>query len=622
MTHRRARTWSLTKLSRKEVARRKKLRVLPNSHPSGGGKPMRVNREDVRQINATLNKFEVVEPIEYGMRLANPTKNPKRKKRTGPRPRFGARAILVCTHLAAENNATYKCTDVTAVAVGLHPQDAVWLGLQPAEILLDPVSYDAIRKQLARFEQLLDEGFTYNGKTYDRDWFTTVMLAAAIPDDALIDVTAVAVDSTAFATWFETREYIKEKDAQAQRRAKALKQKDPLAEHRLKALEEHDLEEPDLAAALPKDAEIGTKVGEFGPDGRLVRSVDPEARPGYKSSTGKERARLFLGYDVHIAVAVKGATFLGVDKGVSFSEPVLPFILGLHVSPGATNPAIAGIAVVLMARALASRIDEVLADRAYTTKGERFNRPLHQMGIDVVMDYPSDVVKRTKTVKLSRTESAIMHCGTLLHKLTPKPMRRPGESHSEAERTEWYEERALSCRYIPNQYYGNGGVQFRCPFHAGHIATHDTIRVAREDALLVTAPKGHNGTCCNGTAKTSVDLLDQYQRIPYGTKAWRTSYGRRNQVENVNKELRDQGGLDDKSCRKAGLTAHWLAALFLAVVHNMRLGRMLAEDQTSAQEADAATGDPAETEQAQDIPTAPTLHTCPEAPAHRHRAPP
>ena len=40
--------------------------------------------------------------------------------------------------------------------------------------------------------------------------------------------------------------------------------------------------------------------------------------------------------------------------------------------------------------------------------------------------------------------------------------------------------------------------------------------------------------CCPGRVTVPVEYLDRYQSIPYGTTAWKKSYGRRNQIENLN----------------------------------------------------------------------------------------
>ncbi len=76
--------------------------------------------------------------------------------------------------------------------------------------------------------------------------------------------------------------------------------------------------------------------------------------------------------------------------------------------------------------------------------------------------------------------------------------------------------------------------------------------------------------CCDGTVAINLEHLDNHQRCPYGTWAWKTDYNGQNPSENSNSMLKDRGGLDKRSCRPFGLAAHTIAAAMLAVVHNLQ----------------------------------------------------
>ena len=78
-------------------------------------------------------------------------------------------------------------------------------------------------------------------------------------------------------------------------------------------------------------------------------------------------------------------------------------------------------------------------------------------------------------------------------------------------------------------------------------------------------------TCCNGPTVFDVEHLDAYQKIPYGTTVWQYSYGRRNQIENVNSQCKDKGGLKPGWIRAFGLTRHTVAATVLVAVYNLVL---------------------------------------------------
>ena len=79
--------------------------------------------------------------------------------------------------------------------------------------------------------------------------------------------------------------------------------------------------------------------------------------------------------------------------------------------------------------------------------------------------------------------------------------------------------------------------------------------------------------CCKGLVTIPVDKLDYWQPTPWGTRAWKASYVRRLQVENVNSMVKADGGLDPKMCRARGLGAHTLAALAAAIAHNLKLAK-------------------------------------------------
>ena len=77
-----------------------------------------------------------------------------------------------------------------------------------------------------------------------------------------------------------------------------------------------------------------------------------------------------------------------------------------------------------------------------------------------------------------------------------------------------------------------------------------------------------------------VDKLDAYQDIPYGTPAWKRSYGRRNPSETTFSMIKDKGGLKAGWCRAFGLAAHTIGTLALAIAHNLKQTIKLERTQT------------------------------------------
>ena len=363
-------------------------------------------------------------------------------------------------------------------------------------------------------------------------------------------IEAISLDSTVSLTWAVTHDYRKEKDA--------------LAEYQLESLETPDLPEPELPAPTTSQT---TKVGKLGPDGRIQRSKDFAARPTYKSATSKEPAHIVVGYDVHLATAAKSVTWTGDPDKVAFGPAPPAFITSICVAPGATNSGTVGVGIVKQTRRIAPQLGEVVVDRGYSTKREKFNRLVHALGINVVMDYyTSTDIDHPKHIKVGRKGQRLLaSCGDLFSPWLPEDQQIPPEDAP----ADWYTKRAL-WRWKPNQNLQNGGKQFLCPQCAGKVATNAKTRIARtpnSDGPFLSIEDEY---CCLGLASVSLALLDSFQRIPYGTLAWKQSYGRRNIIEKSNAMLKDKGALQAGWCRAFGLAAHTIGALALAVVHNLR----------------------------------------------------
>ncbi|MCQ3805007.1 MAG: transposase [Acidimicrobiia bacterium] len=137
--------------------------------------------------------------------------------------------------------------------------------------------------------------------------------------------------------------------------------------------------------------------------------------------------------------------------------------------------------------------------------------------------------------------------------------------------TKWYANRAL-WRWTRNRKLVEGGGQFGCSQCAGRVTTNAKTRnsdtIPNEAAPYV--PIDDEKQCCHGMVSVPVDLLDSYQDIPFGTPAWKRSYGRRNPSEKTISMLKDKGGLKAGWCRSFGLAAHTIGVLALAIAHNVK----------------------------------------------------
>ena len=71
-------------------------------------------------------------------------------------------------------------------------------------------------------------------------------------------------------------------------------------------------------------------------------------------------------------------------------------------------------------------ISDVVADRAYTNKRQSFVRPLHQMGINVTMDYTTTEINNPKFIKAGTNGQRLLNStGTLLPPWIPEYMHIP-----------------------------------------------------------------------------------------------------------------------------------------------------------------------------------------------------
>lgn len=593
---------------------------LPHDHPDPSNGLIKPTHQDVRDAEAAVDRFGIAAPIERAF-ASTP----------GPSSRLTVRAMIVGIILGALCGRSYSVADITSALAGMPPDAAVRLGVQPADRMINPISYNTVRKQLKRLENLLERGFELNGIWHDIYWFAGCLVLAPVPAEVVAEVTAIAIDSTDYETNARSRDFRKERDvakdesthpdadSQDKPRDKKSKKKkkkkkkgaasgvateerltdkdvkklkksapDPLVGHRLDSLLASGLDEPDLKALLPDEAVFGKRIGDFGPDYRLIRSYDICARPGHKSAKGKSKAGFFLGYDLHLAVAVRDFFFRGDRAAAELGPEVLPFILGMSVKPAATNPAIAGLEVAEMARKIAPQIREVIADRAYTNKADTFNRELHSKGIDVVMDYTKDERIRSHVVIVGDTHKLRFHCGTCLHPWLPPSLRSPPANLKGEALADWYQQRSRYYRYALKEGYDDGRKRMTCPVHDGRAKIAATSSAnPRDDAPMLPTPKGQKN-CCDGPVTIDLELLDKYQNTPYGTKAWFLSYGRRNQVENANKELRRTSGLHDESCVKFGLIAHIIASAAAVCAYNIRQARKHRRLKAEAAEAAAA----------------------------------
>ena len=543
-------------------------RKLSSDFPVKSEEPEWSSKEQGLRIISVVDRSGVLAHLE-----------PKMTPRRGPKARVSIRALLVCIMMAAyRKTKSYKRSDVVAVMYGLHPDIAQMLGLLDQHGNFKPIKFKRVAYQLIKFEALLWLGWNSGTTRCDLRWFSNAMVWASVPRHIRRTVKTVIVDSTPVETWARTIHYVKQYDID----------KDAFAMHREKVLENPDLAEPEPMSAM-KAAAAKKRGVEVGPDGKIIRSKDLDARAGHASARRKRKAHKFVGYDLTTVIACRTISWSGRPDEYKLGPHVRPYILAIDLNPAGQNPGPSGLRAILNALKIAPGITEVIADRAYTVKREKFLRPLHELAINVVMDYPKRLLARPDNGTLGkRGQNVIMHCGTPLADWTPDTSVTPSAEHRRTTNTkqleEWFNDRYRQYGWRSadplKKAVKNGGRQFKCPACAGHAA-HPSIPAKSYNAPLV--PAAADTRCCGGKVSAPVKDLDLYQEHPYGTTVWKKSYNRRPTVEGPYGKLKSNAGLGGEACQAFGLPANTMAATAVAVAYNLKL--TVADSQTNGTSA-------------------------------------
>jgi hypothetical protein len=140
---------------------------------------------------------------------------------------------------------------------------------------------------------------------------------------------------------------------------------------------------------------------------------------------------------------------------------------------------------------------------------------------------------------------ALLIDGQLFSSLLPEELRGPpvaARGASEAEKAGYQAKFNLRARWRMMRHAGPdaaGATRWRCPFCSGFLRSRSFPRTMRraKTAPLVPVDDGCE-RCCNGILTTQAVEMAWWQRITYGTTAWRISMGRRQVVESVNAALK------------------------------------------------------------------------------------
>ena len=172
-------------------------------------------------------------------------------------------------------------------------------------------------------------------------------------------------------------------------------------------------------------------------------------RSGHRTATNKTSAGGFTGYYAHIIIAARAATWNGNPKNLTLGVLPPKYVPHGRAIPAQNDNALNGLNAALAALENFPNLTEIIADRGYTIYGKDFVRPLHRMGINVVMDYTKGHQKKIKTVTIGPEDNEqllLLHCGTFLVEWTPERFWIPPQNLEGENRAKWYAKRAKYLR--------------------------------------------------------------------------------------------------------------------------------------------------------------------------------
>lgn len=474
--------------------------------------------------------------------------------------------LLIAMALANWKTFTYLRPDVRGALAALPDNILVDYGLVEDGKVKVPNSA-TVGKQLRNFETLIGAGKNpVTGAGLDQIEVEIRMVTASLP--ARIGVGKVALDNTPFESWFLSKIFIKEKDAQA------------ATEALYRALYDPDAAEPvpEMGSELMRGLaeQLGIPIG---PDGSIERSyISPEDRVGYRNGVGKRPEGLYLGYAVTFATATAGFYWAGKHDEIKF-YPQRAYILFGHTDPANANLCDNGLAALDQAKRLEPTICHVSCDQGYS-QVEAFLLGARALGIEPhfnvakpQISLPPRPVYLANTGTGGTTERLLEHLGAHYHQWMPERLHAPAKDCTREELATLAAQR-LPYRWDDNHRRSDGSVEKKCPFHAGKLYNpRFGIAKRRKSAVFVPdddIPEGAT-KCCNGPAVAAHEQLARIQAPPVGTIAHEKLMGHRNPVEGSNGTVKNRHGLQHTTCRAPGTIPHALATAISAAVRNLQL---------------------------------------------------
>jgi hypothetical protein len=279
----------------------------------------------------------------------------------------------------------------------------------------------------------------------------------------------------------------------------------------------------------------------IGVDGRKQYTADPDARAGHRSATNSRPAGPYIGYELHLGVQARDVRWTnGVDRTV-VSDEVPGVVTCFSLVPAGTHRGKAIVDDLIAAKAAGDPIEDVIWDPGYSLcKPGTVHHKLAQAGIHQTFQ----PVTHQRGTRPFGSEVLLID-GQLFSGLLPPDLRDlpvPPRGATEPEKEAYEAKFNLRARWRMARHAApdkDGATRWRCPFCAGFLRARQFPRTMRRPKTvpLVPVDKGCE-RCCNGILTAPAAEMAWWQRITFGTTAWRISMGRRQVVESVNAALK------------------------------------------------------------------------------------
>jgi hypothetical protein len=381
-------------------------------------------------------------------------------------------------------------------------------------------TYHRVDRLFNRLCKVLDVGHIVDDVRLDAKWLANRLAGASVPKEFRTS-SSVAVDGTDVETWGALHG-------------------DPVTVALDGEAAETQLMD-DGTIPKPMKAARKAQVLGVGSDGRNQYTVDADARAGHRSATNSRSAGPYVGYELHLAVQARDVKWTnGIDK-TSLSDEVPGVVTCFSLVPAGTHRGKAIVDDLIGAKAAGEPIDDVVWDPGYSLcKPGTVHHRLAQAGIHQTFQ---PVTHQRGSRPFSG--DALLIDGQLL--LQPPPRRAAGPA-SPAQRRQRDREGDLRGELQPAGPLAHDAPQPTRPRRRHPVA----MPVLRLLPPLPELPPHHAPSqdrparpgrrrmreVLHGILTAQAAEMAWWQRITYGTTAWRISMGRRQVVESVNAALK------------------------------------------------------------------------------------